>query len=68
MSFRVIHVPKSSHSCGPLPSTDSFPIGTYLECETCEQKWVLVWGTQYNEIYRAWRKLTDKNKDGRDVL
>lgn len=66
MVVNITHIPKEGHDCGPFPLV-SLPAGTRGECDRCGQEWIVVSGAKYNETYRAWRRLTDKNKDGRDL-
>lgn len=63
----TFHPPaEAAHRCSGMNHPRGYPAGTQFHCDECPQKWVVVEGTQYNDPYKAWRKLTPKNEDGRD--
>lgn len=66
MSGRIVHVPASAHRCEGKPLAGNFAPATIWECDDCKKQWVVVWGSQYNETYQAWRELTAANRDGGD--
>lgn len=66
MTGRIILIPETTHACSGFPQTNIYPRGTLWRCDECSQKWVLVFGSQYNERYEVWRKLTEQNKEGYD--
>lgn len=72
MTGRIIHTPTLASSCptwqtcADIPSATTLLPGTRWQCDYCEQVWVVVEGSQYNEYYRAWRKLTNRNLNGDD--
>lgn len=68
MSGQIIYVPPTAHECGGQPPARMLNAGTQWQCDDCGQVWVVVEGAQYNESYSAWRKLTEKNKGGRDLF
>lgn len=67
MPGRIIHTPPTKHECSGMPFPEAYPRGTVWKCDECRQMWVMVEGFQYNEGYSVWRKLTENNKDGRDL-
>lgn len=72
MTGRITHVPEPTAACerpgGCLgrPSADLYRPGTVWTCDECDREWVIVEGAQYNEVYRAWRRLTEANRNGSD--
>lgn len=68
MTGKITYVPSSHerHGCEGMPAADALPAGTIWTCDDCGQEWVVVEGAQYNESYSAWRKLTERNRGGRD--
>ncbi|WP_234057933.1 hypothetical protein [Microbacterium sp. NFH-22A-Y] len=52
--------------CQGRPAPEPYPRGTIWTCDECGSEWVVVEGAQYNEAYSAWRRLTDRNRDGSD--
>ncbi|QDK03259.1 hypothetical protein SEA_DEJAVU_18 [Microbacterium Phage DejaVu] len=67
MGGRIIYVPNDPHECGSKPVSAMLKKGTQWQCNDCDQVWVVVEGAQYNEPYSAWRRLTERNRDGRDL-
>ncbi len=66
MSGTITPPPPEAHKCEGLPPAESHPRATVWTCDDCGKKFVVVWGSQYNEHYSAWRPLTDLTKDGYD--
>ncbi|AWY04997.1 hypothetical protein SEA_HORTUS1_15 [Microbacterium phage Hortus1] len=66
MGGKIILIPTAAHECSGRPETRAYPKGTQWQCGECNQTWVLVYGSQYNEHYEAWRKLTTSNIKGED--
>ncbi|AXC37874.1 hypothetical protein SEA_JACKO_14 [Microbacterium phage Jacko] len=67
MAGQIIYTPPEAHECSGMPVPERYPGGTIWRCDDCGTEWVVVQGAQYNEPYSAWRKLTENNKDGRDL-
>lgn len=71
MSGKIVYTPsvKTLHErsgCAGLPNPNQHVPATRWQCDDCGQEWVVVSGSQYNETYRAWRKLNSRNRDGED--
>jgi hypothetical protein len=71
MAGSITYTPpvKTRHAlvgCEGRPNARNYVRGTVWTCGECKQEWVVVEGMQYNEPYTAWRKLTERNRDGRD--
>jgi hypothetical protein len=67
MPGRITFTPKEAHTCSGLPDDRAiYAPGTLWTCDECGQEWVMVYGSQYNESYSVWRKLTEKNRKGSD--
>ena len=71
MAGRITFVPSTPTACeqghcAGKPSPDPHRPGTIWTCDECGKEWVLVQGAQYNETYRAWRRLTERNRGGSD--
>lgn len=54
-------------TCEGKPPADNYRPGTIWTCDECDREWVVVEGAQYNEPYQAWRHLTERNREGRDI-
>lgn len=71
MTGRIIHTPKVPTPCergrceGP-PFAGLHRPGTIWQCDDCGKRWVVVEGSQYNQLWKAWRVLTTQNRDGED--
>lgn len=72
MTGRITHVPTPAAvcerpgGCPDMPKAEAYRRGTVWTCDECHREWVVVEGAQYNEHYSAWRRLTDRNRDGSD--
>lgn len=72
MSGEITYIPTEKSNCETYqgcdgkPSADLYRPRTQWTCNSCGQIWVVVAGAQYNEPYQAWRKLTDRTRDGRE--
>jgi hypothetical protein len=69
VSGRIIYTPKKAHICGGFPDVGAYPVGTIWECDEyeCAQQWVVFQGMRYPDPPLYWRKLTELNKEGRDL-
>ena len=69
MTGRITHeaTRHDRHGCEGMPEPSAYVPGTIWECDDCHQEWVVVRGSQYNETYYAWRKLTERNREGYDT-
>ncbi len=52
--------------CPEKPRAEAHSRRTVWTCDECGREWVVVEGAQYNEPYSAWRRLTQRNRDGSD--
>jgi len=72
MTGRITHVLEPAAvcerpgGCPDMPKAEAHRPGTVWTCDECGREWVVVEGAQYNESYRAWRRLTDRNRNGDD--
>lgn len=72
MGGRITYVPPPKDGCirgwgcADKPNANDYEPSTQWTCDNCDQVWVVVEGAQYNEPYKAWRKLTYKNIEGED--
>lgn len=72
MTGRITFVPfpstrcESPEGCADKPGAAALRPGTIWKCDECGREWVVVEGSQYNEPYRAWRRLTESNRGGQD--
>lgn len=72
MSGRIIFEPTDEAACERNRDCADKPIayllrpGTIWKCDDCGREWVVVEGAQYNESYKAWRILTERNRKGVD--
>lgn len=69
MPGKITHVPSDAtihdqRGCQDRPSPYDYARGTIWTCDECGSEWVVVHGAQYNEAYTAWRRLTERNRDG----
>lgn len=69
MTGRITHVPAprdlcAARACPGKPDPAPLRRGTIWTCDDCSREWVVVHGAQYNEPYHAWRRLTERNRDG----
>lgn len=67
MGGKIVLVPEAAHVCQGIPPSSLYPQATQWQCDECAQTWVLVYGSQYNEHYEVWRRMTLQNVDGRDL-
>lgn len=72
MTGRIVYVPAedSRHSddgCPDMPAPEQYEPGTRWACNDCNRVFVMVRGSQYNEYYEVWRKLSERNKGGKDL-
>lgn len=58
MPGRIVYVPPPMQSCrcADKPRAEQYDPGTVWECDVCHARWVVARGTQYNEVYYAWRR------------
>lgn len=71
MPGRIIHRPSTPTmherlGCSGMPPADREAPGTIWQCDECRKQHVVVEGAQYNEYYKAWRALTEANRNGDD--
>lgn len=66
MGGTIVAAPPAPHVCEGRPNPNLYRAATQWKCDDCPQTWVVVEGNQYNESYKAWRRLTLRNVSGRD--
>lgn len=69
MPGKIVYTPpiKTQHDrngCEGKPDPKTVPEGSIWQCDDCGQRWRVDSGTQYNETWYSWVKLSLQSRGG----